>query len=409
MSAPLDVWLQDGIAAAQSGQADRARALLLRVIEVDEHNVQAWYWLSRVVESPQEQEICLENVLTLDPGHTAVQAELAELRRQRAEAEEAALLSEEALQAAIPLTAKEQLIADAAVEPLHCPYCGALTGASDRQCPVCAKDLYVKEPKSKKHSVYSWGLVTGWFALANYTWLGVVVYYLFSGLASAADASPGAESTFKTLGDLIGLEGSGMGVFDLPLAPVLLAGGAIFILSLLVAWGLYRRIRFFYWLTVVLLLLYPLTVVYQVATAESVVLLGVVIQGGIFLWAIGFAFMAYDEFTWVEHRLDVTVDRDVQSHSALYARGREYAEREMWAKAASHWSKAVALNPGHPEYRTALASAYINLSQPERALEHLHKVRQIEPHNPRVRELLVQVLEASHRAQRSQDLVDSRS
>lgn len=405
----MDVWLQDGIAAAQAGRADRARALLLRVIEVDEHNVQAWYWLSRVVESPQEREICLENVLTLDPSHTAVQAELAELRRQRVEAEAAELLSEQVLKAAIPLTAEEQLIADAAVEPLHCPYCGALTGAGDRQCPVCARDLYVKEPKSKDHSMYSWGLVVGWFALANYTWLGVVVYYLFSGVASAADASPRAGSTFKTLGELLGLEGSGTGVVDLPLAPVLLAEGMIFVVSLLVAWGLYRRIRFFYWLTVALLLFSPLTIVYQVVTAESVSLLGVVIQGGIFLWAIGFAFMAYDEFTWVEHRLDATVDRDVESHSALYARGRDHAGQEMWAKAASHWSKAVALSPGHPEYRTALASAYINLGQPERALEHLHKVRQIEPHNPRVRELLVQVLDASGRVQQSQELVDSRS
>jgi Flp pilus assembly protein TadD len=89
----------------------------------------------------------------------------------------------------------------------------------------------------------------------------------------------------------------------------------------------------------------------------------------------------------VEHRLDASVDRDVESHSALYSRGRELAEQGMWAKAAAHWSKAVALSPGHPEYRTTLASAYINLDQPERAWEHLAQAQQIEPNNPRVREL----------------------
>ena len=92
--------------------------------------------------------------------------------------------------------------------------------------------------------------------------------------------------------------------------------------------------------------------------------------GGAWLWwiaplgsllALGFAFMAHDEFAWVERRLDGSVDKDVASHSALYARGRVYAQRRMWAKAAAHWSKAAALSPGHPDYRLALASAYINL------------------------------------------------
>jgi tetratricopeptide (TPR) repeat protein len=389
----VDAWLQEGVAAARAGRAAQARALLLRVIEIDKHNVQAWYWLSQVVESPQEREICLENVLALDPGHMAVQAELADLRRQQAEAEASVLLSKEALEAAIPLTAKEQLSADIAVEPLPCPYCGALIGADERQCLICARDLYIKEPKSKKHSIHSLGLVIGWFALASHTWLGLVVYYIFSGLASAADASPGSQSTLRMLGELLGFEDLGVGMLDLPLGPVLVAGGTILAFSLFVAWGLYRRIRFFYWLTVALILLYLLTIVYRVATAESVSLLGVVLQGGIFFWAIGFAFIAYDKFAWVERRLDAGLDRDVQSYSALYARGREYAKQGMWAKAACHWSKAVALSPEHPEYRTALASAYINLGLSEQALEHLHKVQQIEPHNPQVRELLLRISE----------------
>jgi len=36
------------------------------VVEADEGVVQAWYWLSRVVEAPHERRICLENVLALD-------------------------------------------------------------------------------------------------------------------------------------------------------------------------------------------------------------------------------------------------------------------------------------------------------------------------------------------------------
>jgi len=58
--------LQEGIAAARAGRVERARFYLQRVVEADEGVVQAWYWLSRVVETPHERRICLENVLALD-------------------------------------------------------------------------------------------------------------------------------------------------------------------------------------------------------------------------------------------------------------------------------------------------------------------------------------------------------
>jgi tetratricopeptide (TPR) repeat protein len=375
--------------AARAGDAERARACLLHVVAADERNVQAWYWLSRVVAWPEEREICLENVLALDPGHTAVHAELADLRRQRSEAEKAALLSREAIAAAIPLTAEEQLISDAAVEPLHCPYCDALAAANDRQCPACDRDLYVRERKSKNHSFYSLGLVAAWFGLANYIWLALFVTYLAAGSSQAIQSAPGLQRTFETLGNWLDVgQASGLSHQGVPLALMLVAGGAAFLFSLLVAVGLYRRLRFFYWLTIGLILLGLLATLYQAIQAETLPVLLVAIEGVLFLLAISFAFMAYDEFAWVERRLDAAVDKDVDSPSTLYARGRDYAEQGMWAKAAAHWSRAVALSPGHPEYRLALATAYVDLGQPERALEHVQKAQEIEPHNPQVRELL---------------------
>ena len=388
MAAPLDTLLQEGVAAVQAGQSQRGRACLLRVVAADERNVQAWYWLSRVADSPEEREICLENVLALDPGHTAVQAELAELRRQLAHTGAASLPAREAIDSEIPRTSLEQRIADAAVEPFLCPYCGAETGALDRQCGACGRDLYISKPRSKDHSIYSLGLVVVWFALANHAWLALTAYYILSGLSAAAQASSGAHRTLATLGQLLGLEGGETLLLDLPLTPVLLLGAAVFGLSLVIAWGLYRRIRFFYWLTVTLVLLYPLVIVYRLATVGTVPVLGLAVEGLFFLLTIGCTFLAYDEFAWVEQRLDASVDRDVDSHSALYTRGWQHADRGMWAKAAAHWSRAVPLSPGHPDYRTALALAYINLNQPQRAREHLHEAQRIEPDNPRVHQLL---------------------
>jgi tetratricopeptide (TPR) repeat protein len=380
--------LQEGVAAARAGQTARARALLLRVVEADQSSVQAWYWLSRVTESLEEREICLENVLALDPAHTAVQAELVQVRRQMAQAGATPRPAGEDGEAAIPRTPLEHQVADAAVEPLLCPYCGAETGAQDRQCAACSQALHVRKPRRSDHSVYSLGLVAVWFALANHVWLALSAYYFLADLASATEASPGMRSALQVLGRLLGLDGGEVPLARMPLAPTLLVGAAISFFSLVVAWGLYRRFRTFYWLTVALILLYPLAIIYRLATAETIPWVGLAIEGLIFVLTLGLTFMAYDEFAWVEERLHAGVDKDVDSHSSLYARGRGHADRGMWAKAAAHWSRAVALSPRHPDYRLALASACINLAQPERAVEHLHEAQRIEPSNPQIEKLL---------------------
>lgn len=394
MATPTDSLLQEGIAAARAGEAGRARDLLARVVQADECNVQAWYWLSRVVLDPGEREICLENVLVLDPAHTAVQAELADLRRELAEAARAPRLRREAIDAAVPLTAEEQLASDAAIEPLHCPFCGALTAAEDRLCPACGQGLYVREPKSKKHSVYSLGLAMVWLGVANYAWLAVAGSYFLSCFSCRADAAPGTARTFETLADLLGLEPSVTQLPTLNLTPVVLAGGVLFLFSLVVAWGLYRRLRFFYWLTVGLVVLSPLALVYWAARADAVPVWGLLIGGVLFLLALSFAFMAYDEYAWIERRLAAVPDSDVDSPSSHYTRGRDLAGQGMWAKAAVHWSRAVALSPGHPDYRVALATAYVNLGRSEQALEHLRRVEEIEPGHPELGELLRQVGES---------------
>ncbi len=384
VTAPHDTLLKEGIAAARAGQAAQARACLLLVVQADERNVQAWYWLSRVVESPDEREICLENVLALDPGHAAVQSELAALRTQTAQAPSPARPAVEF----IPATPEECLVSNAAVEPLPCPYCGAQAAALARQCPTCSRTITVRERKSKGHSIYSLGLVMIWLGLANYIWLGLFFYYLGSDLPAIVDASPGLAATLQKLADLLGLKAPALGSLAVPPAPVLLAGGAAFVLSLVIAAGLYYRIRLVYWLTVGLILLGFIFLFYNAITAEAwqlVRLAGTVV---LFLAATSFVFMAYDEFAWVERRLAAVLDPDVDSHSALYTRGRRYADQGMWARATVHWAKAVALNPGHPDYRLALASAYINLGQPKRAVEHLEQAQRIEPDNPQIAEVL---------------------
>lgn len=59
--------LLEGKDAARAGNNELARSLLTQVVERDPHNEQAWMWLSGVVSEPEEQQICLENVLVINP------------------------------------------------------------------------------------------------------------------------------------------------------------------------------------------------------------------------------------------------------------------------------------------------------------------------------------------------------
>ena len=77
--------LRAGIEAAKAGERERARELLTQVVDQDEYNLAAWLWLSGVVAEAEEREICLENVLTIDPGNEAARKGLERLRRQRLE------------------------------------------------------------------------------------------------------------------------------------------------------------------------------------------------------------------------------------------------------------------------------------------------------------------------------------
>lgn len=69
MSANVDAMVREGINAYRAGSKDEARALLYKAVELDEQHEQAWLWLSAVVDSVEDQQTCLENVLTINPNN----------------------------------------------------------------------------------------------------------------------------------------------------------------------------------------------------------------------------------------------------------------------------------------------------------------------------------------------------
>jgi tetratricopeptide (TPR) repeat protein len=81
----LSELLERGIAAAQEGNRELARRLLKQVVDQDERNARAWFWLSGVVDDPNNREVCLQHVLELEPDNVAAYEALQALRRQRLE------------------------------------------------------------------------------------------------------------------------------------------------------------------------------------------------------------------------------------------------------------------------------------------------------------------------------------
>lgn len=79
----LQTLLRTGITAAKAGQREQARQTFLRVIEQDEANISAWLWLSTVLDEREERQVCLENVLVLDPENAHARAGLLRLDQSK--------------------------------------------------------------------------------------------------------------------------------------------------------------------------------------------------------------------------------------------------------------------------------------------------------------------------------------
>jgi tetratricopeptide (TPR) repeat protein len=74
--------LREAIQAARAGRRLEARDLLIELVEVEPRNEMAWMWLSGLVDSPEDQIIACENVLTINPVNEKVRAHLAGLRQR---------------------------------------------------------------------------------------------------------------------------------------------------------------------------------------------------------------------------------------------------------------------------------------------------------------------------------------
>ena len=74
-------WRKSELAEAQ-GRVEEARAWMEGIVELDEHNVEAWLALARLVPSARERMQCYSTVLQIAPGNEQAKTGLRKTRRQ---------------------------------------------------------------------------------------------------------------------------------------------------------------------------------------------------------------------------------------------------------------------------------------------------------------------------------------
>jgi hypothetical protein len=72
--------LEDAIQYIRMGNREQGRQILEEILETEESNEDVWLWLSSVVESDEDREICLENVLAINPNNGVARRGLDALR-----------------------------------------------------------------------------------------------------------------------------------------------------------------------------------------------------------------------------------------------------------------------------------------------------------------------------------------
>jgi tetratricopeptide (TPR) repeat protein len=81
MSGNVQGLIEQGQRALQAGNRDEAQQFLMRATELEQENVDAWLWLAAAVETEEDQRLCLDNVLVLNPENKQAQQMIAELDR----------------------------------------------------------------------------------------------------------------------------------------------------------------------------------------------------------------------------------------------------------------------------------------------------------------------------------------
>ena len=395
--ASVQAWLKAGITAVKNGDRAQGRELLEKVLAADERNETAWLWLSGAVTSAEERQICLENVLAINPENQMAQKGLAKLaqaasaepksgktqivRREYAPVSTAAALLYPESQVktwewrdptAVPdeaaktgFQAKESYADIWTKDVPMCGFCAHELTPEDERCPGCNRNLLTKHFRYAKASS---NLTTLWVLL-----LGVSQFFLLQLLYN-----------ILAQGNLAAAVGSGI--------MVAIFAGLAFGVRWRQTWAHLISIYLLIGVIVVLLLrwvLPPDLATLGMAELDPAIrdfimpltsslgeTVRIFIMVGSVLALFYATFKAGPDFDRVAVRQVAALTKGPVSAADFNAAATQLARNGLWATAVLHWQNAAAKAPQQITYKESLGRAYATLGFYERSLDVLRSARQ---------------------------------
>ncbi len=410
--------LPQAIAAASEGDVPRARKLLTDVVMRDETCLEAWQWLSQVVDSAEDREICFQNIVMLDPDDAEARRQLLLLEQTTAEADRhlwgmpeeaddtarvvASTLAGNILGAPyrakhttdVPTPEPEPEPASVAVwakyeDATLCPVCAGPTDPADRRCPTCRAPLWVRVRGSAERSRLPWIviLLQLWNTISAFTFpllaLSVVslrlqindtlsLLYGYVGMATPVDDATLARAfAMVSRGELV--------LLSLPFVI-----GAIVTLALFLRWRVVTYLLMASGLFGLIGGIGALALLEPRWLAVAVGVVGI----GVALAVIVLALRLDDDFRTRRVRRALAIDPGLKTGMDYLVRGRAYGRQGDWALAAIHFRRAAGLMPASIDGLLGVASVAHQLHDPVLARWVLASAEERRPHDARVQAAL---------------------
>lgn len=152
--ATIEQLMESARAAARDGKPEEAQQLFMQVVEADEKNELAWLELSNLVPDPADKQVCLENVLTINPAHEQARQALIAIGGTPPSPPAPAPAPKPAPPPPPPPPAPEKK--PPSDEPadirFRCPRCGEVAMETQKKCTSCGSSMFLSNPPSPKPS-----------------------------------------------------------------------------------------------------------------------------------------------------------------------------------------------------------------------------------------------------------------
>ncbi|WP_420631111.1 tetratricopeptide repeat protein [Candidatus Leptofilum sp.] len=371
----IDQLLRTAIQAAKAGEREKAHQLLLQIVEQDEQNETAWLWLSGTVKTKEDRQICLENVLAINPNNKMAQKGLQKLGATPASPPPEEVEEEKEVWAE-PVYDLELPEVDDPHKPRYqdvwsssahlCAYCAQPVQRKDRRCPKCKRKMVGKEPVFPNRTQYlqNWIvfrivghvlflLITtlNYLVIAEYASLALIPWEEFK-LARTRFWTTLATELPTSIGLTVALYFRKVWAYWLAIL------GVIITLLSIVAFILFTPIP-----------LNSLISTWEFALTSIFAIIYLVL-------AVYFTFMGGADFQREKRWRIAVADDRIKDPLVLDKAGKLFAQRGMWATAVLYWQRAVGRSPGNVAILRRLASGYARLGFPQRSLDTLQQVQQ---------------------------------